>query len=49
MLASLLTYQERVSERIKRLKNREKKYRSMLVAWAPLRAYLQSVDTDDEA
>ena len=48
-LASLVTYQERVSERIKKLKLKERKYKSLLLTWAPLSAWLASVETDDEA
>jgi len=47
-LTGLVTYQERVSEKLRKLKSSERKYKRLLLAWAPLSAWVRAVETDNE-
>ena len=47
-LTGLVTYQERVSEKLRKLKSSERKYKRLLLAWAPLSAWVRAVETEDD-
>ena len=47
-LTGLVTYQERVTEKLRKLKSSERKYKRLLLAWAPLSAWVRAVETDNE-
>ena len=42
--AGFIKYQESVAEKIHRLKSSQRKYKRLLLAWAPLSAWLSALD-----